>query len=128
MLIKRFINGHSIFTVISKLKKVAKVFNVLVLTATLSFDYATLILEIQMCVLFPSSKTKSIILHNLLTTLSWVKVMYKVLKWNITIDLAFFFLFMMLIFSMTGSTFWSSQSLLKWETNLNLWWKFFIWK
>ena len=39
-------------------------------------------------------------------------MVYKVLKSYIAIDLAFFFLFIMLIFSMKGSTFWSTQNLL----------------
>ena len=51
-----------------------EIFNVLLLKATLSLDvflqYATLFLEIQMCVLFPPSKTKSITLHNLLMTMA----------------------------------------------------------
>ena len=39
--------------------------------------------------------------------------MCKVLKSYVAIDLAFFFLFMMLIFSMTGTTFWSIQNIRK---------------
>ena len=86
-------------------------------------QYDTLYLEIQMCDLFPSSKTKSIILHNLLNNLSWGRVVYKVLKLYVSIDLAFFFLLMMLTFSMAGSTFWSTQNLLYLERNLDIRWK-----
>ena len=58
-------------------------------------QYATLFLEIQMRVLFPLSKTKSITLHNLLIMRS---VVYNVPKSYVAVALAFFFLFMMLIF------------------------------
>ena len=48
-----------------------EVFNVLLLKATLSLDfflrYAILLLDIQICVLLPPSKTKSITSHNLST-------------------------------------------------------------
>ena len=76
------------------------------LTLNVFHQYATLFLEIQMCVLFPPSKKKLITLHNLLINLSGGSVVNsKGLKSYVAIDLAFFFLSMMLIFSMRGSTF-----------------------
>ena len=75
-------------------------------------QYATLFLEIQMCVVFPPSKTKSLTLHHLLRNLSLGSMVHKVLKLYVATDLAFFFLLMMLIFSVTESTFWSTQNLL----------------
>ena len=54
---------------------------------------------------FKKKKKINNITINLLINLSWGSVGYKVLKSCVAIDLTVFFLFMMLIFSMTGSTF-----------------------
>ena len=109
-----------------------EVLNVAFLKATLSLDffpqYTSWFLEIQMCVLFPPSKTKPITVHNLLINLSWGKLMYKLLKSYVARDLSFFFLVMTLLFSMTWATSWSTQNLLLLEKNSGLWWKFSIWE
>ena len=65
-----------------------------------------------MYVLFPPSKIKSITFHNLLIDLSRGSIVYKILKPYVAINLAFFFLSLMLIFSMTGSIFSKTQNLL----------------
>ena len=83
-----------------------EVLNVLLQKATFSPVYNIILGNRNLCSIFTFKKK-----INNITQLSWRNVVYEVLKSYVAKDLAFFFLFMMLIFLMTGSTFWTIHNL-----------------